>query len=1394
MSPTDRPAPAPPFEVAGPLRPLCARFAADWQAGRRPRLEDFLSQVEEQERSALLRALLALELEHRTRGGEAPSAEEYHLRLPGHNAVIENALAVRTVGPETLASPAPAAPEEESTLRRAGRFEVQAEIARGGMGAVWLARDPELNRPLAVKVLRPEYRDRPELERRFREEAQVTGQLQHPGIPPVHEVGTLADGRPFFAMKLIKGRTLAELLQQRPSAAADLPRFLSIFKQVCQTLAYAHSKGVIHRDLKPSNIMVGAFGEVQVMDWGLAKVLGKAAESRECSAGEEPSTIATVRTLSPGLSSHAGAVLGTPAYMAPEQARGEVDRLDERCDVFGLGAILCVILTDAPPFRQRALDQGARRDLTDAVARLDRCGADEELVKLAKACLAPHTEDRPRNASEVAESVARYQAGVEERRRAAELDRARAEARVVAEQRARQEAEARAAAERDSRAEAVAREKAQRRAKRWMAAAAAMVSVLALGVGGFFWQRGQRDRDLRKRADDLLREGETSLPARPAHARDRAREVLTLVGERASFPDVSLRADRLARRAEEVVGHQEEVKTVPPAFLQELKEAEFHILGSLWTLLPHEDLAGKRRIRRGAKTGARLTTGIDILEKSLRRYQLPANPGVFQELPERGYDEPLVAQLRMGAADGLFLLALAVERTHQGGDANKLKDARARSVALLDLSEQLGNRTKSLYQARAKFVGALGRKAAAARDRTRADRLAPVTFLDHHFLAGEAHRAGDLPEAAQGYQAALALRPKDYWTLFRLAKVKESQGQPNQAVGLYQSCVSLRPNDPTAINNRGELLHRLGRWKDAVADLRHAVELDPEYLSAVHNLMLALAELKDVEAAGKVRDAYRKGRKPTPPEEAELLCDLGIAHERAGKLEDALNCYAEARGQDADYVPALRNRGNLLIRLRRFAEAGEDLNKAVTLEPKDGGLLYILGNLHAEAGRGLNAPERIETAIRSYDKALEVAPGMANAAYNRGVLLRQVKRYKDALASQNRVLSLRASEKLTALALHERALNLASLRDFRAALKDLNRLLTMNPVNVPGLLTRGRVLADLGNDLEGSEQDLSLAVRLSPKLPDGYRARGLTRFRAEKWRGAVEDYRRYLQLLPEAPDAEAIHNDISTSLLHLGRLEEAEAEFRLIPKVSSPSTLSNLGNLALKKANLECAITDFGAAIRLDPGHTRAWALRGQARLRQGRFEEAATALDKALELQPGMYETLLFSGLAHYHRKDVLAARAKLKPVANDRPQHVRGRMAQGLLSMLDQEYVKAVTDLSPAVDDPILGPFAVGLRARCWLLIGCPGLKLAESDGETYVKSLPRDGFAHLEAARILLAVTRGMDRRAAERLHDRGLDLLELACKYQPDLRKNLAEDELLKDLRGKLRFKKLTESNK
>jgi hypothetical protein len=339
---------------------------------------------------------------------------------------------------------APATLEASAASGMLGRYRVDGELARGGIGVILRGRDPDLGRDIALKRLRAEHAGDPLMIRRLVEEAQIGGQLQHPGILPVHELGVDAELRPFFAMKLVRGRALSALLQERPDPSHDRRRFLAIFEAVCQAVAYAHARGVIHRDLKPANVLVGSFGEVQVVDWGLAKVLarqGSGTDHRASGTGSmAEAVVQTARSGSGADASAAGSVLGTPAYIPPEQARGEIDRLDERADVFALGALLCEILTGRPPFgptRAGALRQSAEGQLGAVYERLEGCGVDAELVALARRCLSVEPEDRPRDASAVARAVTAYLTSVEERAHAAELAAVEARAAARAERRIR---------------------------------------------------------------------------------------------------------------------------------------------------------------------------------------------------------------------------------------------------------------------------------------------------------------------------------------------------------------------------------------------------------------------------------------------------------------------------------------------------------------------------------------------------------------------------------------------------------------------------------------------------------------------------------------------------------------------------------------------------------------------------------------------------------------------------------------------------------------------------------------------------------------------------------------------------------------------------------------------
>ena len=350
------------------------------------------------------------------RGDSAASTAQDTFGLTLDSVFADTAVrrdAARATTPETPSLPA---------VRDRDRFIDLGPLGVGGMGEVRRVLDRELNRTMAMKIIKRSQLKRPQALARFVEEAQCSAQLQHPGIVPVHELGSLPDGRVYFTMREVRGRTLAEVIVEVHAARTtrwetsasgwSFRRLIGAFLRVCEAVAFAHSRGVIHRDLKPQNIMLGAHGEVLVLDWGLARILGS--DGRPPAPEDE--LVTTDRSADESMRTRVGQVAGTPAYMPPEQARGDVDQIGTVSDVYALGAVLHHILRGRPPYQGGGLG-ALELVLAGPPEPLDasRLDVPEELVQLCRRAMARDPAERFAETITLAEEVRAWLDGVRRR-------------------------------------------------------------------------------------------------------------------------------------------------------------------------------------------------------------------------------------------------------------------------------------------------------------------------------------------------------------------------------------------------------------------------------------------------------------------------------------------------------------------------------------------------------------------------------------------------------------------------------------------------------------------------------------------------------------------------------------------------------------------------------------------------------------------------------------------------------------------------------------------------------------------------------------------------------------------------------------------------------------------
>jgi serine/threonine-protein kinase len=862
-----------------------------------------------------------------------------------------------------------------------GRYEVIRLHAAGGLGEVHVAEDTELGRRVALKRLRPARADDPASRHRFLREAAITARLEHPGVVPVHGLVRDPAGRPHYAMRLVAGESLQEAIRAfHIFGRADrlvLRGLLTRFVTVCQTLAYAHSKGVVHRDLKPANVMLGEYGETLVVDWGLARVLGP-----DGPAPADEDRLDPTETL-PANDTRTGAVVGTPGYMSPEQADGRTGEVGPASDIYALGATLHAILTGRPPC-------DGRKDSP----RADRT-APRALLAVCRKAMAEQPADRYATATELGAEVERWLAG-----------------------------------------EPVAAypEGWASRALRWARRHRVLVAgfLVAAVVGGTVGAWGLREATNRRAEQRRLelkdREAvERALAAVPGLVGGwRFQEAVGLL-EQTRLGLSKFASDETRHRLEEALGDVRLAETLDTIRLEQSEMVEGKLPDPAWAAARYEsafqthalDCLGADERELGARLGRSIVHDalVGALDEwafgelnrprreKLTRVARAADPDPswrdsFRDALAR-VDRPRVKELAAAvdvkrlapptiATLGLTLggytpeaktLYLAAQPDHPTdfwinyrlafaiSFRTADRDAAARSVAYYRACLAVRPAAAAVHNNLAIALRYQGEFAAAAAAGHRAVELAPTSAIAWTNLGTALSATGDAAGAEAAYRRAIDLDPAFAMAHRNLGIVLKAQGELAEAEKAYRRAIELDPKDAGAPNNLGNLLLDRGNRAEAEMEFRRAIEIDPRMAPAHNNLGRLLYLQGDVAGAEvEVRRAL------------EIDGNYADAHNNLGNL---FLDHGDPTGAEKEYRRAIEidpkdsrahhNIALALVRLGRFEEAREAARQAVSLAPPD-------KPDHENANRRLELCERMLrlerrlTAVLRGDEAQPVDP------------------------------------------------------------------------------------------------------------------------------------------------------------------------------------------------------------------------------------------------------------------------------------------------------------------------------------------------------------------------------------------------------------------------------------
>ncbi len=732
------------------------------------------------------------------------------------------------------------------------RYRVLRPHARGGLGEVFVAEDRELHREVAFKEIQKPYAHDPASRSRFLLEAEVNGRLEHPGVVPVYGLGSYRDGRPFYAMRFVRGESLKEAIAR--FHAADVPGrdegerglalrgLLGQFVAVCNAVAYAHSRGVLHRDLKPSNVMLGKFGETLVVDWGLAKVTGRQDDG---TAGDE----ATLRP-SPGIGSKtvAGAVVGTPAFMSPEQAAGRLDLLGPASDIYSLGATLYTLLSGQPPFRGD--DPG---ELLRRVGRGEwvppgqvKKGIPAALDAVCRKAMALDPRDRYATAQALAADVEHWLA--------------------------------------DEPVTAY-REPWAGRARRWtrkhrpMVAgltAASVVALVALGVGLWLYQQEVTARAV----------AEAKRQLEQTARKERLSQSVTVALDEAEKTHRQLYAQLSdQRRVQQLLSEIDQWQGLVDRMTAWTQQAR-KLAASDPDLLP----AGLRDRLTASEQTLRQAVQDLALARELDGIRLEAST-----LQQASWDPARAPSPRYEKAFARISLAATKEGT--AAAARKICQSPLRWV-LLEFVDHW-----SMVDSRPMMRGLLFQVSQGVYPEGLRFRLPAVQPRDYPQFVGKvdferesstvlilfAHmlnKSAGEDEAKRFLQSALLRRPREFWFYFALGNLASHAWE---RVAYRQAAVAIRPNSDGARANLGFALWHLKDTRGAIEQCRQALRLNPRSAAAHNNLGYFLSgedlesAIKHYKSALEIEPSYRQGH-----------ANLGVAFQEQGRFAAALHHLREA--------------------------------------------------------------------------------------------------------------------------------------------------------------------------------------------------------------------------------------------------------------------------------------------------------------------------------------------------------------------------------------------------------------------------------------------------------------------------------------------------------------------